>query len=176
MGMRPNLIGITGKAGAGKDTAAQYFVEAHGYVQYSLAHPIKAALSCMFGWPMEKWDDRDWKEAVIPSIGKSPRQCAQTLGTEWGRELICTDLWLVLAEQFIQQSKEPVVISDVRFDNEADMIRLLGGEVIEVTRAGVGGVSEHLSESGVEDWLIDWEFKNDGTVDELHHKLWKVFK
>lgn len=172
--MLPRVIGITGKAGAGKDTVAAFFVQEHGYVQYSLAYPIKAALNAMFGWDMLQWVDREWKEHVIPELGKSPRQMAQTLGTEWGRGTVDENLWLTLAQAFVSTSECPVVISDVRFDNEAWLIHELGGELIRVSRRDTQSVAAHASEAGVTRW-IDWEFSNDSSIDKLYAKLASAF-
>lgn len=172
--MQSKLIGITGKAGAGKDTIADYFVKEHGYVRYSMADGLKHALNAMFGWTMEHWANREWKEYVDPKFGKSPRQLAQTLGTEWGRKLVNEDLWIILAEDFIRASKKPVVIPDIRFDNEANLVHGLAGELIRVVRTDSAAVSAHQSEAGVTRW-VDWEFSNNGSIEELHHKLRKVF-
>lgn len=172
----PKLIGITGKAGAGKDTLANYVVDRTAGRKYSFALPLKQALNAMFGWTMSNWDDREWKERVIPWLGKSPRQLAQTIGTEWGRELVHPELWVLLAEQrFIEHLDEysahswspPFVIPDVRFDNEAKMIKAHGGVVIEVRRPNVQAIAAHKSEAGVSQELLDIIMINGGTIDEL---------
>lgn len=171
--MVPKLIGITGKAGAGKDTLADALVLEYGADKYSFARPIKEALNAMFGWTMDQWDDRVWKEKVIPWLGKSPRQCAQTLGTEWGREVIHQELWVMLAEQrFIRHLDEytyanetpPFVIPDLRFDNEAVMIKSQGGIVVEVRRGEAAPISAHKSEAGVQAALVDLVIVNDGSM------------
>jgi hypothetical protein len=168
------LVGITGRAGAGKDTLAAYFV-AQGYVQYSLASPIKAALNAMFGFTNEQWEDRQWKETVLPVIGKNPRQMAQTLGTDWGRQQVSSDLWLQLAHSFIINSDKPVVISDVRFDNEADFVQSLGGEVIRVVRHDLPQVQDHLSETGVSSKYVDWTILNNTSIESMHSKISRIF-
>lgn len=154
----PRLIALTGPAGCGKDTLADAIT--HWGVKYSFALPLKQALNAMFGWTMEQWDDRVWKEAVIPWLGKSPRQLAQTLGTEWGRELINPELWVLLFKQRYaahraQFGNRPFVVSDCRFDNEAIAVAQLGGVVVRVERDGVSAVSAHKSEGGVNYNLVD---------------------
>lgn len=173
--MMPRLIGITGLAGAGKDTLADALVFNRGATKYGLALPIKQALNAMFGWTMEQWDDRVWKEAVIPWIGKSPRQCAQTMGTEWGRELINPALWTLIAEQRYYEHRRqtfpgPFVIADIRFENEVDMVHSNGGIVVKVTRLGVQAISAHVSEAGVTG--VDYTIRNNTSVDAfLQHAL-----
>lgn len=155
----PRLIAITGAAGAGKDTLADEIVRLGG-MKYSFAAPLKQALNAMFGWTMEQWNDREWKEAVIPWLGKSPRQLAQTLGTEWGRGLVHPELWVLLFKQRYEEHREtygdrPFVVADCRFDNEAVAVASLGGVVLQVQRPGIGGVSAHVSERGVNGALVD---------------------
>lgn len=162
----PKVIGLAGKAGAGKDTVADHLVLNHGYVKYSLAAALKAGLNAMFGFTPEQWNDREWKETVIPWLGKSPRQLAQTLGTEWGRNAVRDDLWLLLAQRFIEQSDQRVVIADVRFENEAMLVRNLGGKVWQIQRPDVAAVATHASEKPLAPWFIDTHVFNDsGYVD-----------
>lgn len=159
------IVGITGSAGSGKDVAAAG-LEEMGFVKRSFATPIKAALNAMFGWQMEQWNDREWKEAPLDGLGKSPRQLAQTLGTEWGRDTVSPDIW-VHALFAGASDLERLVIPDVRFDNETRAIRKRGGIVIKVARPGVAPVSAHSSESGVSPELLARIIMNDGTIDEL---------
>lgn len=170
----PKLIGITGKAGAGKDTLADHLAVVYGATKHHFALPLKQGLNSMFGWTMEMWADREWKEAVIPWLGKSPRQLAQTIGTEWGRELIHPELWVLLAEQRylsyegkIFSSCCPFVIADVRFNNEAAMIRRQGGVVLQVIREEASAINQHKSEAGLQPGLVDIIVPNNGTVDEF---------
>lgn len=165
------LIGLTGAAGSGKDTAVDYLVDRYGWRKVSFAQPLKDGLCAMLGWSPEQLNDREWKETPLPSIGKSPRQLMQTIGTEWGRELVHPDLWLILARARITKYLEcgcDVVVSDVRFDNEAELIRSMGGTIVHISRAGIAGVTPHASESGVTLLAADMGLLNDGTVAELH--------
>jgi hypothetical protein len=163
------IIGLHGAAGSGKDTAAEMLM-ADGYAWYSFAMPIKAALNAMFGWDMSMWEDRVWKETVIPQLGKSPRYLAQTLGTEWGRELINPDLWTILGQEAVVQciaNGTSLVISDVRFENEAEMIRCHGGSIVHIYRDGVEEVEDHASEAGIRFHPADVFLDNSGTMEEL---------
>jgi len=162
------LIGVTGKAGSGKDTFAKYFIEQRDFFRYSLADPIKRMVEAGFGLTPDVWDDREKKEQEIEWLGRSPRYLAQTLGTEWGRELVHHDLWLLLAEQF-SASYQRVIIPDVRFDNEAEWIKEHGGYVVSVEARGMAVDNhKHASESGVHPAYIDTTVKNTGTIEQLH--------
>lgn len=161
------LIGLTGAAGSGKDTVAAMMKEiSPSFRNYALASPIKEALNVMFGWEMSDWDDRRWKEAVQRDVGRSPRYLAQTLGTEWGREAVHPNLWLLLGNKFID-SHSDVIITDVRFNNEAVWLHDNGGVLVEVRRPEVEPVNAHASEAGVDSNLIDYSVLNNGSLDDL---------
>lgn len=165
------LIGITGRAGAGKNTVAAMVP---GAVVIQLADPLYAMIAAMTGLPESLLRDRAAKEKAIPGLGKSPRQLLQTLGTEWGRDIVDREIWLRLCQRRVDQLAEAgwetVIVADVRFDNEAAWVRQAGGEVWEVVRTldAIGQrVRHHSSEAGVADDLIDRRIRNDGSLDDL---------
>ena len=160
------LIGIAGRARSGKDTVANFIVAAIGGYRYSFADPIRAMLAPL-GVDMSDpyWQAR--KEEPIPALGVSPRRMMQTLGTEWGRQLINPDLWLIMAHQRLLQNGPGMVISDVRFDNEAAWIRKHGGRIIHVIRPDTKAVEAHASEDGIEMQDTDARLFNSGTLEEL---------
>lgn len=160
------LIGIAGRARSGKDTVANFIVAAIGGYRYSFADPIRAMLTPL-GVDMSDpyWQAR--KEEPIPALGVSPRRMMQTLGTEWGRQLINPDLWLIMAHQRLLQNGPGMVISDVRFDNEAAWIRKHGGRIIHVIRPDTKAVEAHASEDGIEIQDTDARLFNSGTLEEL---------
>jgi hypothetical protein len=118
-------------------------------------------------------DETD-KNARPPELcGKSVRECYQSLGTDWGRNMVGTDIWLRAARRqmvSITRAGGNVVCDDVRFDNEAELIHRLGGVVIEIGRPNLEQM-EHASEAGVSPLVLDASILNDGTVDDLRTKL-----
>ena len=172
----PHLIGITGAAGSGKDTAAVILTLQHLYQRIAFATPIKEAVAAMLGCPVHMWEDRAWKEETIRSIGKSPRELAQTLGTEWGRDTVKDSIWVDLAmakwERNCEQwSLDKAVFTDVRFNNEAERIREQGGIVIGIVRQTAYKVAEHSSETGVDEELIDEVFPNNAKPADLQEAV-----
>lgn len=168
------LIGIAGRAGSGKDTAGAHLVECHGFDQYAFADPIRAMLGALGAFPAADLINRDTKEVVIDWLGKSPRQMAQTLGTEWGRELVHPQLWVLMAQRRWESAKaagKSLVITDVRFENEVEWIQAQGGQVIVLERPGVQAVSAHASEQFNPADLADWFIRNDNTIDILLHRV-----
>jgi uncharacterized protein YqjF (DUF2071 family) len=162
------IIGFTGPAGCGKDTAAMALVRQLGFSRMSFAAPIKEALDAIFGWTPAEWQDRIWKEAPIINMPVSPRQLAQTLGTEWGRDTVDPDFWVkVLEYRMYTIASTKIVISDVRFPNEAMWIRSKGGHVVDVTRNLDLKVAPHSSEMGLEFGYIDARLPNEGGAIQL---------
>jgi len=159
----PGLVGICGAAGCGKDTLAGLLVEEEGYTQYRMADPLKNMLTHI-GIPLSTWEDHKAKEAVLPWLGKSPRYLAQTLGTEWGRDLIDPDLWTSLAQKNYAECPTNMVISDIRYPNEAKWLKNMGGVLVRITRKTAHAVDNatHRSEnSGVFD--ADLTITNDSS-------------
>ena len=160
------IVGLTGKAGTGKDTAGAALVAKLNFTRMAFADPIKEALNAMFGWPPANWDDREWKEHPLTGLDISPRRLAQTLGTEWGRNLNHS-FWIVAAESRITQrlsTSTRYVFTDVRFNNEAEWIQSQGGLVVELRRDGINAVEGHASENGVHPSLIDFTLFNNESV------------
>ncbi len=168
---RFRLIGLTGKAGSGKDSVADALVAKYGYAKYSFAQPLKELLNERFGWTMEMWADRLWKECPalhaldrnhIPIVGYSPRQLAQWLGTDILRRFAGPDVWVELMRQRVDkleiQGVPGVVVADVRFDNEAVAIIARGGLVLHLTNPDAGAVAAHVSELGASEALVDGFF------------------
>lgn len=146
-----NLIGITGYAGSGKTTAAKYLVEAHGFTLVKFAGPLKSMIRCLgLGDREIEGDLKEVPNAILG--GKTPRHAMQTLGSEWGRNLIHSNLWVNAAMEMacdVLDHGGRVVIDDLRFENEATAIERHGGVLVRVSRLGVGPVNAHESESGL---------------------------
>jgi dephospho-CoA kinase len=178
--MKHNLIGLAGLKRSGKDTVANFLKEI-GYIQYSFAQPIKEAVSVMTGYSYEYLDNQDTKEKPLEEfchdgINITPRLMMQTLGTEWARELIHPDFWLIIAKKRIENAKQNIVISDVRFENEAEFIRNYGGVVVHIQRPSMvsNEFSNHASENGVEIHAMDKLIINDGSLNDLREKSMKI--
>ena len=156
------LIGITGRAGCGKDTLAGML----DYATYAFAGPLKAGLAAM-GFPEPP---RLLKEERIEGFSFSWRRAAQLLGTEWGRALQ-SDIWLAMAKRHrCDVQAEFLVITDVRFHNEADWIRehgilvhLRGRQTLMTDPAAAQHESENLLPVMEQDYVIE----NSGSLNRL---------
>lgn len=156
LGGFPAVVGLCGLAGAGKSTCALWLQE-RGYQRIRFAGPLKKML-----WSLglgERHTDGDLKEVPHRLLnGRTPRQAMQWLGTEWGRSMFgddfWTNIWLQTAEAILPY--QPVVVDDLRFDNEAQAVHALGGVVIKIECpwAGAASSAAHSSESGVSQYDV----------------------
>lgn len=168
----PRLIGFAGPIGAGKTTAAEHLVRAHGFVRIRFAGPLKDMMRALGLGEAEV--DGDRKEVPCPLLcGRTPRWAMQTIGTEWGRELIHPDLWTTIWAARVAAATAPVVADDVRFPNEVAGIHRLGGIVIRVTRPGVAAAG-HASEAQALE--VDGEIENGGGLDDLGRRLVNIIR
>lgn len=168
------LIGLTGKSRVGKDTVASVIqgrIDSYSET-YAFADPIRRMLAqigvaeAMYG---------DLKEQPVAWLGKSPRELMQTLGTEWGRNLIAEDIWLRLADRAMRDQRiagtDVCIVTDVRMTNEAHWVKNQGGLLIKITREDREQVRPHSSENGIPDRLVDHLIENNGSLGELGERV-----
>ncbi len=169
------LIGLAGRARSGKDTVGDWLETQYGFERTAFASPLKTGVRAMFGLTRAHTDG-DLKEEVIPHLGVSPRQLMQWLGTEYGRDLIGPTVWIdVVLERWRalcgKKHNPLLVVTDVRFNNEAEALRQQGGVIIHIERPDLPEVAAHTSEQGVEVLPDDMLICNDSTLDDLLRKV-----
>lgn len=178
--MKPLLIGLTGRARSGKSTAAEHLVGTYLLEHYAFADPLRDGLMAIFNLDPTDFEG-DRKEQPLAWLERSPRQLMQSMGTEWARNTVHPDVWVKLAEQNLDYMTKALgavlgfVVSDVRFENEADLIRRRGGTIIHICRADAQAVNPHVSEAGVVGNKDDLLMFNNGTVEEFLRSLDEVF-
>lgn len=189
----PFIFGLCGNAGTGKDSATQYLRYCPylngGVRSIAFADPIRD-IGKIFGFTKNQMSDRKLKESVDDFWGFSPRTFMQKVGTEMFRNCLREDIWIKLLEKRInkirdgvdydeddcQHGKHPrtvvpdmIFVTDVRFPNEAEAIKNMGGYIIKIRREGFSksGENLHPSEKFIEqmeaDLILDNEAKD---VDE----------
>jgi hypothetical protein len=167
--IRPELIGIAGSINADKSTVAGMVPDA---LVLEFADPIYAMLSAMLGIPETVIRQRAMKNLPLPLIGKTVRDLSRTLGTEWGRDHVKSDLWILLAKNRVTaafaRGITRVVIAGVRFENEAEWIRASCGTIWHVRSSRPRDTpTTHSSDAGINQQPGDVVITNDGTLDEL---------
>ena len=139
------IVGFVGFIGSGKDTAADYLVNFHGYRRDSFANTLKDAVACVFGWDRvllegRTAEAREWREQPdvwwSERLGRNitPRLMLQLWGTEVCRNGFHDDIWIASLENKMRKTTDNIVISDVRFPNEIKAIHNAGGIVVRIKR------------------------------------------
>ena len=144
------LVGITGKKGVGKDTVAGILSKKYGLKHLAFADPIREVGKVLGFTDHEMCVD---KEAYNEIWRVSWRMFAQQFGTDFMREKMYRLGWIKLMNAKIEKYKN-VVISDVRFDNEAEEIKEKGGIILRIDD-GIESDDKHQSEKGIKDEYVD---------------------
>lgn len=177
------LLGLVGRKRTGKDTVANVLVTEYGFLRVAFADPLKrAALSldpvvgpcALPGHPTPAMHDLTdvvsalgWEKAkdFVPGV----RRTLQNLG--WAVRSLDETFWVRAGLRVAQDLRDdgfPVVVTDVRFPNEADAIKDAGGALVRITRPGVNDGDTHPSETALDDYEIADVILNDGTLDDLY--------
>jgi len=141
------IIGICGLIGSGKGTVGDILVE-QGFTKVSFADKLKDGVATIFGWNRamlegDTDESRNWREQPdnfwTQETGRNitPRIVLQEFGTECMRDGFDDSIWVSLLKKQMLDNPGDYVVPDVRFRNEQDMIRELGGEIWRVQRGDV---------------------------------------
>lgn len=175
------LIGFVAGKQVGKTLASQYMCQKYGYVKFSIASPLKCALREIFSFTDEQlWGDK--KEIIDEYWGVSPRFMMQLVGTDFFRTQmkehvpqIGDNIWIKVAERKIRQyidQDQYIVIDDVRFPNEAELIHNLGGILIRIERPFFTETTDqHESEQMNKFITVDETIINDRGISDYYVKI-----
>lgn len=174
------IIGIVGNKNVGKDTLADYLVENKNFIKYAFADPLKHCLKELFGLTDEQLYGNK-KEEYDPNWETTPRELLQFFGTEVMQfkiqELLPNlkrTFFIKRFEQFINDNPDKsIVVSDIRFQHELDVVLKYKGIVIKVEREKSSKTFlNHASESNI-DKLTNFTFKieNNKTKEDLFNKF-----
>lgn len=190
------LIGLAGDAGSGKDTAFK-ILEDHvrwwsldkvnvsaTVTRLAFADAVKAAVYAKTGLAAHHFDTLEKKEAPIAQFGGlSYRQMCQREGTEFGRDFYGPNVWVdrvlkTVRDGEILKTATMFVVTDVRFDNEAEAIHAAGGKVVKIVRPGAQKTSHssHASENGLSDHHVSEWISNDGDLSAFKRAVLQHFK
>ncbi len=155
------VIGVTGKAGSGKDTVANHLIAKYGYRREQFAYDLKRIVCETFDWDRDRMDELEYKEEkpVNPDgtfqcpgpdgEGLTRRDVLIELGTNCLRDKVDQDIHVKLTARRVEpvlrafrgQRAARIIFADVRFLNEAAAIRSWGGEIWRTVKIGGSGTS-----------------------------------
>lgn len=181
------VIGFAGRMRNGKTQSALYLVDKYDYVKLSCAGALKKLCANLLNIDLDRLNqmkndnvpiqiqpDETWAITIANAIGvdkdmvahdlegvifKDVRDVLQYVGSDiirkhkenWHVDILRSEIASLLEQGF------KVVIDDVRFTNECDMIKEFGGEVYFVSRRGYNVVSTHESENILNDDMFDYD-------------------
>lgn len=160
------LVGLVGAKRAGKDSVAAVLVDRHDYRRFAFADALKAlavevddgvrSIVAREGWEAAK--EAEWVRRSLQILGVAVR------------EHVGTDSWVNVVDRQLAGYHGDAVITDVRFDNEVEMIRRRGGYIVRVDRPGLSHDDTHVSEELYRRIFPDVAIENSGTLEALEHR------
>lgn len=166
------VILIAGWARSGKDAAASFFVNDHGFQRFAFADPLKEDVSCRTGIPLAVFHDPTEKDVSIAHLGKTPR----TLLIERAAEVRAVDpdcysreIGRQILATIAATGQRRFVISDWRYKRESQHLRSIPGLRIICTRVERPGIqpSTHPSEHDLDHEPITVAMDNCGDLEGL---------
>jgi hypothetical protein len=189
------VIGLTGRKHAGKDTVANYLCSGHEFARIAIADPLKCAITDIFG--IDARDLRsDAKDKVNADWGVTPRELMQFIGTEMFRTQfgarfpqIGPNVWaraLGMQMRAYLQHRESVIVTDVRFPNEARQMRDTASQhgarafIVRIERVCDEGAHmpdhDHASERLTQTIAADYVIENNGSLDDLRESTERMYE
>ncbi len=187
------LIGLTGEAGSGKDAVFGCIAKVDSRAERrAFADPLKVSAARALGFDGSTEECvafcNEVKQPGVSVTVAEPgrllrtvtgREYLQRYGTEAHRDVFGMDFWIdVTCPLGFDHSGRVVLITDVRFDNEAQRVHDCGGVLWNVYRPSVSRIAEsaHASESGVMGEYIDYVIDNSGSLEDLQETVETAFE
>lgn len=186
------IIGLIGRKRSGKDTVAAHLVENYGHTRLAFADGVRDALYRLNPLIADRsdWDIHrvaDLVDAVGWENAKEDteiRSLLQRMGTDAVRDVVGEEAWVKALERKVDQFpilqveglRRPItpriVITDVRFPNEAEYVIDEGGTIVRILRPDTDMSGDtHISETALDFFSADVTLVNDGTVEDLHREV-----
>lgn len=187
-----NIIVFCGHIGSGKDTAAKYFIDNYGYKTSKMAGAsdrvgsLKRVVFEIFDLDLSKVEDRDYREAPHKNLnGKTPRKALQYFGNETRQ--FFKDVWVNNTIKHIKTlGNKNFVISDARYSNEIEAIKLMECEDTRVHIVAIKKSSLNLKDEMYKDpseeqipqiqSVADFTIFNDSDIQDFHEHLRELYQ
>lgn len=196
------IIAILGHIGSGKDTAAKFFIETQQYKKISFADSLKDTLSSIFLWDRHMLEgttaeSRNWRNKTdeywssVLGFNVTPRAMMQHVGTDLFRNHFSPNIWSHSLTLKVTRSENNIVVADVRFVEEYNVLKDLGAVFIKVIKdkpnwedtamlalAGDHSAISYLNENNIHEsewrWLglpYDYVIENTRSIQHLRQEL-----
>lgn len=170
------LVGLVGLKQSGKDSFASRLVSMHGYRRLAFADALKAAAYRTNPLIGDRLRLAPFVDLVGWEAAKSSKPEVRRFLQEFGvamRENVHPDVWVAIVRAeaaALLYARTPVVITDVRFPNEIEAIRELGGVIARIDRPGQADSDGHISEHAWRSVDPEFEIHNDGSLADLEDR------
>jgi hypothetical protein len=181
------VIGVGGRKQHGKDTLANFAIHRLSEMGFKaikrhFADPLKLECATMLAYELDpgnpNYHDRAkdfFREMNDVTKKEKYRLLLQFWGTEFKRGMVCDSYWIdkmrTQLESDAADGVAVVFVPDMRFPNEARLVKELGGYNIRVQRLGMADGDGHASEHALDDYQ-GWDANvwNDHGLPELEQK------
>jgi hypothetical protein len=171
------VVGLMGAKQSGKDTLAEFLVKDHGYVRLAFADVMRDALLMLDPW-VYQWSSTHRLSYLVANLGwdrakelyPEIRRLLQVFGTEVGREVFGETVWVDMLDRKVESilnEGRDIVVTDIRFPNEADMLTDHGAYLVRIERLGLSDTDQHASERAWRGIDADLTCLNHGTIEDL---------
>lgn len=168
------IIAMSGYAKSGKDTAANIIVENYpNFKVKKFSGKLKEIASILTGIPTQMFEHQSFKEQQLYGWGMTGREFLQKLGTDAIRDGLHSNAW-VMSLFCEYHNNDNWIITDCRFPNEYEYVKLFGGKVIRIVRNGIYAVNSHPSEVALDGFDFDYVLENNYGLDELHSNIFEM--
>jgi len=153
------IIGLAGKKQTGKDTSSIYLSKIpHLNLKHvAFATKLKQITGDLFGLDFFNMigEEKELHRIKLQFVGDTMRELEPYI-------------WI---DSLFREHPDNIVISDVRYPNEVNRIKELGGYVIHIKR-NTGMFDSHNSENALKNFsCFDAEIDNNGTFEDLYRQL-----
>ena len=177
------MIGLVGSARSGKSSVGKILCDENGYTCMPFANAIRRGLLSAFPF-LKRECLYDNKDQGIPELDYiTGRVLLQTMGHEWGRSTVHQDVWIKALQSEIglmRVDPRRVVIDDVRYRNEIQWIKDMGGMIIGIKRpmnsATYPEWMDHASENSLDEDLVDEWIVNSSDLADLKVMVKSVYE
>jgi len=174
------IIALSGKSQSGKDTVADYLVTNYNFIKISFGKYLKKCVSYIFDIN-DYILNSEYKDIVNDEWNVTPREILQWFGTECIRKSPYQhssgySIWTHKLEkdlQFYMKLGKNIVISDLRFPDEVEMLKKYKHNTWMIERLQASTLTKNCSEHESENYIVTYDIliRNNDSINDLYKKI-----